>query len=676
MKNLKTYSTIFLFFVAGMLSLHAQNFVVGKSFVRDGNVYLRCAPSNGASFNNCKEKVYLIKRIEWKEINLPDSSRFRTATSVFYIKPVKDDDFWEALINKKEAAAIVYNFIYAPATTQKPADDMGYGLAMISCDFDVELAEAAGLFYKDKNVAAGRYAYLIQPADPKFQKTIKPAIVLVNAGVNDQLMDIDSVKLQKSGKEVKLTWNEERLQSDYTGYFIERSEDGKTFTQLNEKPHIQIRTQYEKEKKDIVFNDIKTEYNKIYHYRVRGLGFFGITGNYSPVVKCKLIKPLNGFPIADSVYLIGDTVLDVNWRLPKEVDQQELVGFDIWRSTDYEGTYTKINASTLPKETRSYKDLHAKPSNYYKVLMYSIYGDSAYSHAMMGLLPDITPPLVPKGLKGKIDSTGKITLSWIPNNEKDLKGYRIFRNNAMNEEPVEITKTILTDTIYKDSVSLQTTSEDVFYFMTAVDNVFNNSAYTKPIKLKRPDKIKPVAAHVVMVSHTDVAITLKWIPSTSKDVQRYELYRSIGDSVKRKIKEWSATDTLTQFADAQLSYGNYYNYEIKVVDDDGNFSVSTAAPHFFDTRVRPAIKKISYKVNLETKSILLNWEYPEKELYSFVIYKAKKGEAFKIVKTLKGNIFLFEDKQLFIGNKYVYKIKANFNSGAESFISQEIEIEF
>ena len=37
---------------------------------------------------------------------------------------------------------------------------------------------------------------------------------------------------------------------------------------------------------------------------------------------------------------------------------------------------------------------------------------------------------------------------------------------------------------------------------------------------------------------------------------------------------------------------------------------------------------------------------------------------------------MFEDKELYIGNKYVYKIKAIYNSGAESKMSEGVKIEF
>ncbi|MBA3705296.1 MAG: fibronectin type III domain-containing protein, partial [Bacteroidetes bacterium] len=643
----------------------------------DKTIYLRYVPNNNNTFNNCKENGFVIKRIPWDSNILPDSLNFKEASAIVYIKPLaKENMEWRNLIGKKMETGYLYNFLYEQLNNLNNHNDMAFGLAMLACDFDVELANAAGLFYKDEHLLPGQYAYLIQTADNKFSKNIKPAIVIANTSVNNTLKDIDSIKMITRKNEVKLTWNIEQLINDYTGYFIERSVDGETFLQLNVKPYIQIQTQYEKEKINIFYNDTLTEYGRVYFYRVRGLGFFGTYGNYSDIIKCKLIKPLDAFPIADSTHLLYDSILQIHWHMPENFNLNELTGFNIYRSESMEGVYTKLNDELLSKENKIFIDDKPNPSNYYKILALNTYGDSAYSYPMIGLVPDMHPPKIPQNLKGEIDSLGHVILSWQSNKEIDLQGYRIFRNNAVNEELVEISKYIYKDTIYKDTVALETLSEEVFYSITAVDKVYNNSPFSPKVKLKRPDKIKPVEVQFVEVIHNDTSIVLKWISSTSKDVEKYELWRNKGNSNLEKIKEWTAKDSLDKFTDTSLEYGNYYTYQIKVIDDDNNFSISASASHYFDSRIRKQIKQINYKVNLESKSILLNWYYPESDLYSFVIYKAKKGEPLKIIKTLKGNIFSFVDTDLFVGNKYEYCIKANFNSGAESYVSDAIDVDF
>jgi hypothetical protein len=678
MKKKLTISALLLAFILTIaVKVNAQSFIAAKSFIKNNNVYLRCVPNNYSTLIDLKNKGITIKRIAWEQNTQPGISDFTLATTISYISPLAQTDTnWATRIRKNEEAGFVCNLLYKPTNNKATDIDMVFGLAMLSCNFDIQLAKAAGLFYIDENASNGKYAYLIMATDPKYAVKIKPAILIVNAGTDSQLRNIDSLQISGKRKNVSLFWNEANLKNDYSGYLIERSEDDKNFIQLNKKPHIQVQSQYEKNKKDIYYNDTVPEYGKTYYFRVRGLNIFGISGSYSNTVKHNGVRPLSAFPLVDSTHLLNDTALQVNWHMPANFDMKELKGFDIYRSKESETVYKKINAELLTKETKSYTDLTPHQSNYYKVLAYNTAGDSAYSYALMGLVPDKTPPLVPLGLKGMVDTSGYVLLTWKPNVEKDLKGYRIFRNNDINEELVEITKTIITDTVFKDTITLETLTEEVYYSITGVDQVFNNSPYASPIKLKRPDKIKPLPAIFKELIHSDTAIAIKWVSSTSKDAWQYELWRNYGNHPIEKIKEWKAIDSLSEFIDLPPEYATYYQYHIKVTDDDGNFSTSKSAIHYFDSRVRKQIKKISYTINTEKKNLTLSWEYAEKELYTFIIYKAKKGEPLKVFKTLNGNTFTFEDKELYIGNEYEYRIKANFNSGAESYISDAVKIEF
>ncbi|HET8963918.1 MAG TPA: hypothetical protein VFM99_08475 [Chitinophagales bacterium] len=664
---------IFLLFLISRT--YAQQYIVAKSFVKEHKVYIRFLPSDLKAFNSCKTEGFYIRRISWNSDKMPDTSNFKNSTSYIVKCYQKDDSRWDSLLKSNDGAGFLYNLIYQPLNN-KTNVDIAYGLAMLKCDLSAPIATASGLFFIDANVPAGKVAYLIQPRNLKASKEIKAIILLTNTDRDDPLKEIEKLNIQTKKREVKLKWNHKNLESDYGGYFIERSEDGKLFQILNKQPHVQIETKDEKNKKDITYIDITGEYGKTYFYRVRGLNFFGIYGNYSEVVKCSLTKPLEAFPLADSTHLIKDSILSIHWHMPLDFNLNELSGFDIRRSETINGEYIRLNNQKLPKETKSYLDNKPMATNYYKVIAFNATGDSTYSHPMMGLIPDKTPPAIPQELKGKIDSLGNVILHWKPNTEKDLRGYRIFKNNSLNEELVEITKEILVDTIFKDRVSIQTLSEEVYYAITAVDRVYNNSPYSKPIKLKRPDKIKPVDAQFLQLSHNSNAVKVKWIPSTSKDAQQYELYRVLKGAEQIKIKQWLANDTLKEFDDLQVEYGNYYQYKIKVIDDDGNFSVSTSPFHYFDSRIRRPITNFEYKIYKEKKSIQLSWKYPENELYSFIIYRAKKGESFKIIKTLKPGIHTFEDLDLNIGNEYIYKMKAVYKSGAESALSQELIVNF
>ncbi|MEO6305784.1 MAG: hypothetical protein ABIP51_21725, partial [Bacteroidia bacterium] len=178
------------------------------------------------------------------------------------------------------------------------------------------------------------------------------------------------------------------------------------------------------------------------------------------------------------------------------------------------------------------------------------------------------------------------------------------------------------------------------------------------------------------LSHNDSTLQIKWINSSSKDVFKYELYRVNKNKQAQKIKEWLAKDTTSDYNDTDIEYDNFYSYKIVVTDHSNNFSENISGLHFYSSRVRKAISNFSYTLNKETKTIILEWQAPSIDVYTYTLYKAKKGSEFISYKTFKTNTLKFEDKDLNIGNTYSYKIKANLNSGAETRLSKELNVEF
>jgi hypothetical protein len=158
---------------------------------------------------------------------------------------------------------------------------------------------------------------------------------------------------------------------------------------------------------------------------------------------------------------------------------------------------------------------------------------------------------------------------------------------------------------------------------------------------------------------------------------RYELFRRSNEEKNPvKIKEWSAKDSLSTFTDKSITPGGVYFYSIRVYDDAGNNSFSSERSVIYETGKRGKISDIHFTVDREKRNITLNWNYPEKDIFSFVIYKSKKGEQLRTWKTVNGNLNSIADKELYINNIYVYRIKAVLNNGAESEMSDALEVNY
>jgi fibronectin type 3 domain-containing protein len=654
------------------LNVFSQEVIHAKGIFYTNKVYIRWLPSTLPSFKQCNSEGYIIKKIAWNKNILPDSNAFKKPLKIEIIKSkTADDAYWK---NEIAETNFMYSVLYKTNSKGVNDNQIYYNLALLSCDFDTSLAINSGLMFVEKDIEEASFAYLIQPVNKVLQRKMKPGIIVVNAALSVNLPPPDSLKAIAKGKEIKLIWPEEKYSDFYAGYFIERSENGIDFKRLNKKPQIQIKTKDEKNKTEIIFNDTTIKYNVLYTYRVNGLNFFGPLGPYSNTVQIKSMEPLNAFVSFDSAVVYNDSLYKIKWHLIAENDINTISGYHVYRSSKDNGNYKRISNDLLMEN--SFIDKNPLSSNYYKVMAYSIHGDSVLSNSILGVIPDIKPPKIPVEFKGEIDSTGKVILTWKQNEEIDLKGYRIFRCNALNEEPAEITKKIIKENKYSDKIDINTLTENVYYFITAVDNVFNNSKYSLPLKLKRPDKIKPVPIVFTSLMHNDSCIIINWNNSSSSDASKYVLYRMNSNKQEKYLMEWPANDSLSSFCDTGLATDNYYTYKIIVMDNSGNLSETISPPHYFSSFFEDRISEFNYNINFESKTIQLIWNYPGKEVFSFILYKGKNDNEALTYKTFKSNTNSFIDKELNIGNVYKYKIKAILSNGKESKFSNELKIEF
>lgn len=687
MRNIIIISIIYL--CVNGLQLKAQQNTQedfsAKVLVEKGKILIRWVPTNKQTFDLAKKYGYKIDRIKISELFVPkDTNAFGTSykLNTTPILPLDENDkYWLELLNQNEGTALVYDALFKTNKTteksekdKKNAENMRYGLVLLSCDLSFELAKATGLFIEDTNVDNNQvYAYRITIAAPKGIK-YKPYMFSVDSKQLSKLKNIKNLKSKPGIKSTKLTWNISDNKIDYAGYIFERSLDSMTFERTNKTPFVFMTSQYNREQKEGVFTDSLPQSGIIYFYRIRGLTHFGTLGPASNIVKCIGKSGFNTYPFVDSVITIKNKTINIHFHLPN-YNLAKLKGFCIYRANNINGKYEVITKTLLPKDALVFKDEKPLMANYYKIFAINIENDSVSSYPSLGQLADEVPPLIPKGLIAKIDTNGKVILNWEHNTEKDLKGYRVYKMNTLKEEPVEVVSKFITENTFTDSITLNTLTEDIYYTINAVDNNYNNSQRCAPIKLKKPDKIPPVKPIITKLYHTDSSIILKWINSTSVDIFKTELFQ-LNNNKKIKIGEFCAPDTTNHYTDFRIEIGQSYAYELKTSDDDGNSSSSISNELLYETGVRSKIKNIESTVNYETKQIILKWVYEPKDIYSFIIYKAKGDSQFYIYKTLPPNLFIFSDKDLNPGNIYKYKLKAIFNSGAESLLSEVVEVKY
>jgi hypothetical protein len=652
-----------LFLVSGIG--FSQKQIAVRSKVSENKIELRWTPVTSELFKKAMQHGFLIERKEIVNSVGNDfwNSGIDFSTSIYPV--AKDDSVWRTSFRKYEETGIVYSFIYPEKSRNKTEEENLFGLALLSCDLNPDLAKITGLYFKDSTIDQKRkYAYRISVKGENISE-----IISVNAAEKDVYPSLAEWEVKKGNLSGDLSWNFKKYQLFYCCYLVERSEDGILFTNCMKRPFVPMKSQYEKEKEITFFTDTGLVENKTYWYRISGIDHFGGNGPYSQVLQMKASAFFEGEILIDTLYESGLNEAILDWRFTSEKDKKRITSVKILRSKTADGEYKmmaepELNANSIRLNLN-------ERENFIKVQIWN--NDfKLESWPEMILMPDRVPPMVPDSLIGKIDTNGIVTLNWKKNTETDLKGYRIFRSNAMHEEFAEVSKNFISDTKFTDTIVLLTLTEEIFYTVNAVDVNYNNSQQSIPFKIQKPDIINPEVSPVCRVEARKTGNYVQWIKSKSKDVSEIIIERSIDDKKFEKIFFIKANDSTAFFTDSVLSRGEGYYYRTRTVDDANNFSVSESVylkNTIPETKTNQLVK---VTVDRTRKFIQLSWEPLKESVYSYTVYRAKKGENLRSLKTFSGAITTITDRNLAISNEYIYAVKAMLTDGTEIMLAKEV----
>jgi hypothetical protein len=364
------------------------------SFVKSNSVQLRWAPANTYLWRAGNNFGYRIERVPYSQYAqfTADSLRFKNAVIASNIIPWKQaDGRWNTLTNKNKAARLLFSSLYSAESKASPQKkEMLHALLMKTCDLNKDLALAAGITFTDSTFEPGqKYVYRISLIN--VPKTIRytPPVVIVNTTELNSLQSIKDLKVNFSDRKAVLGFATLYVK-DYSGYWIERSEDSMNYIAVSKTPFIRSTTKYDEKRVESLYQDSLPANHKKYFYRVRGISYFGETGPSSNIVSGMGRPALREYPVIDSVSIIKNSSVALTFHMPVYPGKESLLGFYILRSEKRGGAYKFISGSLSPGVTQ-YTDKLPAESNYYKVCAVSIYGDSVFSMPAYAKLIDETP---------------------------------------------------------------------------------------------------------------------------------------------------------------------------------------------------------------------------------------------------------------------------------------------
>ena len=417
------------------------------------------------------------------------------------------------------------------------------------------------------------------------------------------------------------------------------------------------------------------------------MNVFGITSNPGAVVSGICLPDIRTLPKIKSIDTLAGKFV-VNWTMPDSV--KKLVRqYEIRVSeTGNDSSYKKIFTFLATKDSIEAFDFKPSPSNYFRLRAINKKGNQyVESFPYLYQLNDSMPPAPPISLNGIIDTNGNVILVWAGNKEPDILAYKVYRSFNDTETYALLTGEPVSEIIFKEKLPLNQLNTDIFYKVSALDNRYNESALSEPIRLNRPDTIPPAIATLLSVKlNNNKSIEVRWKKSFSKDVLSYALSRKAGDdslATWTEIVTPSASDSV--YMDINVDPTISYVYKIQAVDKGGlksEFSNerSYKAPAKAAGKVKILSNLNAYSSRGEKKYIELNWNINKQvsnNIREFWIYRVMNGneEDIALQSVIPGNATIFDDDDVRENTRYTYYIKAVFKTGGSSDL-EKINVDY
>lgn len=624
-------------------------FLIGK--YSDGNVLLRWAPTSKEMWEQANQTGYHIERL-----TLPDNAdelknrRFERLTNA-PLKPAPAAA-WERATETDDAVASAYMVLFSelpkvPATdpfsqmkAQSDLRDNAYFIAMSSAELSAQAADLLGLRFADKKIdKGGRYLYRIFAAAPFPEGQLDTAMVYVSTEEEETTPQPVALEALSGEKTVYVKWNINLNRSNFFAYHIERSDSPNgRFSRLNQHPLIFMKNrEIEGEQDDLyTFTDSVGLNYRPYYYRITGITPYGEVSLPSEVVM-GMGKDLTP-PLAPSIKQAetrGEKSAYLRWE--KQTQEPDFKGFIVGRSIHPEGPFTSLHVGILPKTTQEFLDKNPDVNgrNFYAVTAIDTAGNESRSLSAYVLFADHTPPTPPIGLTGSVDSNGVVSLTWTPNREDDLLGYRVYWSNDQDHKFIMISSDMVREAAYTDTIQIHTLSKHVYYRIAAVDNGFGHSDFSEILELKRPDVVPPSPGILTDFKILENGIQFTWTPSTSSDLATQQLLRRQPDGDWALLQAFDKT--ATRYFDSPPANG-IYEYALRSIDDDGQSSELSfpIGVNFVGKGETLPVEDLRAVYNKEKKALELRWRYPSSDR-RFVIYRSVNDGGMMSYESVQGS---------------------------------------
>jgi len=502
--------------------------------------------------------------------------------------------------------------------------------------------------------------YSVEIAIPK--NNILPINNTIQMYVGNSGSNESKIELATQSKEhgVLLTWLPLENTAAYDVYMSE-SADGE-FSKMNPLPYNEIKNDTLTGITIVKYPiPLKENYEKRY-FKVCGYDLFGETGYCSEVMMTfgrDLTPPkdIDSFTFTS----LSENNAQIEWDMPEDADR-ELVR--IYYSNNYNGPYSVL--SELKKNTSNFthNESHNILPNYYKIVTVDTANNENSTTPFLVVTKDTVAPNIITKSDYSIDQNGNIEITWNPSISPDIRGYRVATSTQENGPWVFLTPYTITDTFFRDTISLKNLRGNRFYGVKSVDLKGNFSNISSSIKIELPDKVAPapITGIVHSLKSGDIQVEFNWPNET--DLYQLHIQRmSNADS-----SEWIKLNDISAkyWIDTNVISGSSYSYKLKLIDKSGNES------NIFRTGIKKPLprpisaKGVTLNVEISGNNATVSWNKVPKGTKSIKLLRKSGNNPYYIVGNLSSDNKQYIDHKLKKYMSYTWAIQFKNDEGSIS----------
>ena len=334
----------------------------------------------------------------------------------------------------------------------------------------------------------------------------------------------------------------------------------------------------------------------------------------------------------------------------------DAAGYNVYRSTSSDGTYTKIN--TVPVTSSSFTDTGLTDSTtyYYSVTAVNLIGESEFSAEVSAIT--LTPPSIPANIAISACTGNSVTLSWAF--DSNSKSYNVYRSTSNNGPFVKINTVPGTTNSYVDN---GLTPGATYYYKVSGVNLAGESALSETVAATT---IPAAPTGLTISSSTADSISLNW--DAAVGATGYNVYRSVAsDGTYEKVN--TSSIAATSYTDTGLTPGTAYFYIASAVNQFGESAQSSNVP----ATTLPAAPTGLTAGPSTNISVSLTWSDTVGAAGYNVYRSATSDGTYEKVNTEPVTSTSYTDTGLNVGNIFYYKASA-YSAAGESALSSSITL--